>query len=113
MKAANWESLDKIPDWLEKINWDEYEKLASIGYTPEKLAMFYKVKKIEFMYYYMLIDSVLEYHYQRGILYYQAREGLAMVDDADTNATQAQRLDKLRDNVAFQKAKDEIVYGGL
>ena len=65
------------------------------------------------MYYYMLIDSQLKWHYDRGILYHQAKEGMAMVDDASTNATQAQRLDKLRSEVNFQRLKDEIIYGGL
>ena len=112
IKAAEWDE-SQTPEWLEKINWEEYEKLAAIGYTPEKIAMFYNVKKIEFMFYFMLIDSELKYHYDRGILYHQAREGMAMVDDADTNTTQAQRLDKLRAEVNFQRLKEEIVYGGL
>ena len=46
-------------------------------------------------------------------VYQQAKEGMAMVDDASTNVTQAQRLDKLRSEVNFQKLKDEIIYGGL
>jgi len=112
IKAAQWND-DDMPDWLVKMNWDELEKLASIGYTPEKIAMFFKVDKHEFMFYYMLIDSKLRYHYDRGILYHQAREGMAMVDDAATNATQAQRLDKMRAEVSFQKNKDEIIYGGF
>jgi hypothetical protein len=112
IQAAKWNEYT-TPDWLNKINWDEYEKLASIGYTPEKLAMFYKINKLEFMFYYMLIESELRNHYDRGILYYQAKEGMALMDDANTNTTQAQRLDKMRSDVNFQKLKDEIVYGGL
>jgi len=112
IKAARWDD-NGIPDWLRNMKWDEMEKLASIGYTPEKIAMFYKVDKHEFMFYYMLIDSQLKWHYDRGILYQQAKEGMAMVDDASTNVTQAQRLDKLRSEVNFQKLKDEIIYGGL
>lgn len=112
IQAAKWDE-NTPPEWLDKIKWEEFEKLAAIGYTPEKIAMYYNVKKIEFMYYFMLIDSELKWHYDRGILYYQAREGMAMVSDADTNVTQAQRLDKLRSEVNFQKLKDEIIYGGL
>ena len=112
MKSAHWDDND-IPRWVNNMNWDEYEKLAAIGYTPEKIAMFYRIDKLEFMYYYMLIDSKLKWHYDRGILYYQAKEGIGMLDDASVNVTQAQRLDKLRSEVAFQKSKDEIIYGGL
>lgn len=112
MDLARWNETQK-PNWYDRINFDEYEKLASIGYTPEKIALYYKIPKIEFMYYYMLIDSELRDRYERGILYYQAKEGMTMVDDANSNATQAQRLDRLRSEVNFQKLKDEIIYGGL
>ncbi len=112
MKSAHWDD-NNIPDWVNKMNWDEYEKLAAIGYTPEKIAMYYRINKLEFMYYYMLIDSKLKWHYERGILYYQAKEGIGMLDDATVSVTQAQRLDKLRSEIAFQTAKDEIIYGGL
>jgi hypothetical protein len=98
---------------LDKISWDDLEKLAAIGYTPEKVAMFFDVPKIEFMYYFMLEDSKLKHHYDRGVLYYHAKEGLSMLEDADQNATQAQRLDKLRKTVKFRNAVDEILYGGI
>lgn len=103
----------EIPDWLKNMNWTVYEELAAIGYSPEKLAMYYNINKLEFMYYYMLQDSELEYHYNRGQLVAQAKEGLGMLQDADTNTTQAQRLDKLRKKIEFQNARDEIIYGGI
>ena len=31
------------PTWFGKIDVDEYEKLASLGYTPKQLAMYYGV----------------------------------------------------------------------
>jgi len=104
---------DNEPEWMKLIFWDQYEKLAAIGYTPEKIAMFYKIDKLEFMYYYMLIDSKLKYHYDFGILHHEAMEGIGMVSDAPNNATQAQRLDKLRETVKFRNALDQIMYGGI
>ena len=101
------------PDWLKNMKWNVYEELAAIGYSPDKIAMYFDVPKIEFMYYYMIPDSELDYHYQRGILVSQAKEGLGMLQDADTNITQAQRLDKLRKKIEFQNARDEIIYGGI
>ena len=112
LSAARWDSVPP-PPWLDKISWDDLEKLAAIGYTPEKVAMFFDVPKIEFMYYFMLEESKLKHHYDRGVLYYQAKEGMSMLDDADQNATQAQRLDKLRKTVKFRNAVDEILYGGI
>lgn len=109
---VTWDENNE-PDWLSMIDWNRYEKLAAIGYTPEKLAMFYKIPKIEFMYYYMLIDSKLKYHYDYGILQNEALEGIDMINDSRTNVTQAQRLDKLRENLKFRNALDEIVYGGI
>lgn len=112
MRAATWEN-NPLPDWLLRIDWDEYERLASVGYSPEKLALFYKVKKHEFMYYYMLIDSELKWHYDRGVLYYRAKEGIKMVETSEVNVTQAQRLDKLRSETNFESMRDEIIYGGI
>lgn len=112
IKAATWNE-EKPPSWLGKINMVELEKLAAIGYTPEKVAMYFDVNKIEFMFYFMLENSRLKYHYDRGILYYQAKDGISMLEDADQNAAQAARLDKLRDNISFRNAVDEIIYGGL
>lgn len=112
IKQVTWDDRN-APDWLSKIDWPEYEKLAFIGYTPEKIALFYGINKHEFMYYYMQIDSVLQYHFERGQLYYQAKEGMDMVRDSSENATQAQRLDKLRRQVEFEKIKNEVIYGGI
>ncbi|HEY5508529.1 MAG TPA: hypothetical protein VIK29_07655 [Paludibacter sp.] len=111
-KLAKPEDIQE-PDWLLNMNWEKYEQLAAIGYSPEKLAMYFRIVKIEFMYWFMIPDGNLDYHYKRGMLVQQAKEGLAMINDADGNVTQAQRLDKLRDTIHFQKTRDEILYGGL
>jgi hypothetical protein len=111
IKAATWDD-DSIPGWIKKIQWEEYEKLAAVGYQPEQIAMYYNAPKQEFMFYFMLIDSQLKYHYDRGILYHQAKEGLGMLEDADSNATQAQRLDKLRKNLNFRNVRNQM-YGEI
>lgn len=112
LNAARWDNVPP-PPWLDKINWDELEKLAAVGYTPENIAMYFDVPKIEFMYYFMIQDSKLDYHYNRGILFHKAKEGLSMLEDSDQNSTQAQRLDKLRKTINFRNAVDEIMYGGI
>lgn len=112
IKQATWDD-NTAPDWIEKINWEEYEKLAYIGYQPEQIAMFYQIDKNEFMFYFMMIDSKLKWHYDRGQLYGQAEEGTSMIKSASNNAIQAIRLDKLRQKVEFENAKNDIIYGGF
>jgi len=101
------------PDWLLNMDWEEYEKFAAIGYSPENIAMYYRIDKLEFMFYFMQHDSELEYHYKAGILIQQAKEGLEMITQSGSNVTQAQRLDKLREKLDFQNARDDIIYGGF
>ncbi len=112
MKLATWDD-NSSPEWLSQIDWVEYEKLAAVGYQPEQIAMYYNIKKQEFMYYFMLLDSVLKFHYDRGVLFHQAKEGMDMLDDAGLNATTAQRLDKLRKKIDFRTKVDQIIYGGF
>ena len=103
------------PDWFDKINFEEYEKLAAIGYSPKQIAMYYQIKYIDFEWYFNLVGSPLQYHYKRGQLMQQAKEGIAMAISAETgeNVTQAQRLDKLRREVEFSNAINNIFYGDI
>ena len=103
------------PDWFDRINFEEYEKLAAIGYSPKQIAMYYQIKYIDFEWYFNLVGSPLQYHYKRGQLIQQAKEGIAMAISAETgeNVTQAQRLDKLRREVEFSNAINNIFYGDI
>lgn len=103
------------PEWMNKITEKELEQLGAIGYKVEQLAMYFNVPKAEFMFYYSLTDSPLRYHYERGKLMQQAKEGFNMADAAASgdNATQAQRFDKLRRAVKFQNEVDEIFFGDV
>ena len=102
-------------DWFDRINFEEYEKLAAIGYSPKQIAMYYQIKYIDFEWYFNLVGSPLQYHYKRGQLMQQAKEGIAMAISAETgeNVTQAQRLDKLRREVEFSNAINNIFYGDI
>lgn len=103
------------PDWFDRINFEEYEKLAAIGYSPKQIAMYYQIKYIDFEWYFNLVGLPLQYHYKRGQLMQQAKEGIAMAISAETgeNVTQAQRLDKLRREVEFSNAINNIFYGDI
>ena len=110
--ASKWKEK---PDWFDRINFEEYEKLAAIGYSPKQIAMYYQIKYIDFEWYFNLVGSPLQYHYKRGQLMQQAKEGIAMAISAETgeNVTQAQRLDKLRREVEFSNAINNIFYGDI
>lgn len=112
LKKASWND-ENVPGWFARIDMDELERLASLGYTPEKIAMYYKVNKHEFMFFFMLLDSKLKFHYDRGILVQEAKEGQSMLDGSLKSVTTAQRLDKLREKIDFQNARDNIMYGGF
>lgn len=105
----------KGPEWMSRITEKELEQLGAIGYKVELLAMYFNVPKAEFLFYYSLTDSPLRYHYERGKLMQQAKEGFNMADAAASgeNATQAQRFDKLRRAVKFQNEVNEIFFGDV
>lgn len=103
------------PEWYKKINVEEYEKLASVGYSPQQIAKYYHVKESEFMFYFTLLKSPLKYHYERGQLIQQAKEGISMADAAalGENVTQAQRFDKFRAQLDFKNNVNNVFFGDL
>jgi hypothetical protein len=113
--VANLQQWGENPKWYDKINFSELEKLAAIGYTPIQIAKYFNIPWKDFEWYFNLIGSPIKYHYERGQLYQQAKEGIAMAAAAETgeNVTQAQRLDKLRRKVEFNNALQRIVFGDI
>ena len=108
-KALEW---SEAPDWFARIPIDEYETLAGIGYTPEKIAMYYRINAKDFLWYFHLIGSPLKYHYERGQLLQQAREGVVLARAAERgdNATQAQRFDKMRSSIAYKNSISKVFF---
>ena len=94
----------KDPDWMGKIDIDEYERLAGIGYRPEQIAMYYKIPEKDFLWHFHLIGSPLKYHYERGQLVQQAKE---------ENVTQAQRFDKLRKAIGYKNSISKIFFDDI
>lgn len=103
------------PRWFGKINIEEYERLAAIGFTPQQIAMYYDIDVSDFMFYFTLLHSLLKYHYDRGQLLQQAKEGISMTDAAalGENVTQAQRLDKFRAQLEFKNNINKVFFGDL
>lgn len=112
MKQSRWQ---EAPDWMSRVSVQELERLGAIGYKVEQLAMYFNVPRAEFMFYYSLTDSPIRYHYERGKLMQQAKEGFNMAGAAASgeNATQAQRFDKLRRAVSFQNEVNSVFFGDV
>ena len=113
-QLMQWVDSD-VPDWYHRLDLEEYQRLAGIGYTPEKIAMYYNIRRDEFMSYFMRIDSPLRYYYERGQLLQQGREGINMANAAafGDNTTQAQRLDKLRKANEFRDNVTKVFFDDL
>ena len=58
----------KDPPWYDRIDMDEFEHLAGIGYEPKQIAMYYNVPETDFLWYFNLVGSPLKFHYERGQL---------------------------------------------
>ena len=103
------------PKWFGRIDIEEFERLAGTGYTPQQIAMYYDIDVTDFMFYFTLLKSKLKYHYDRGQLLQQAKEGISMSDAAAVgeNATQAQRFDKFRAQLEFKNHIHNVFFGDL
>lgn len=111
-EVSAYDQWHNDPDWMPRIDIDEYERLAGIGYRPEQIAMYYKIPTRDFLWYFHLVGSPLKYHYDRGQLVQQAKEGLSMSAAAMTgeNVTQAQRFDKFRKAMGYKNSINKIFF---
>jgi hypothetical protein len=110
--TSDLDILAEWPDWFPIDKIEELENIAAIGYTPDKIALYFGVDEDLFMQEFNNPESKIRYHYDRGILVNEADEAIATQRAAnDGNATQAQRLDKKRFQVMFQQLKERIIYG--
>lgn len=105
-------TLDQWPDWFPIHKIEELEKLAAIGYTPKKIALYFGIREDIFMQQWLDENSPIRYYFERGILVNEATEAIEMQKAANAgNTTQGQRLDKRRYEINFQNLKERICYG--
>lgn len=113
------EYVGDVPKWWKKLVDDdrigEFEKLAAVGFQPKKIAMYFMIPPNSFMDFFDQPYSPAQYHYNRGRLMQQAKEGMTMAADAATgkNSAQAQRWDKVRKSIEISSAIDEICFSDL
>lgn len=103
------------PSWYDRINMQELENLAGIGYEPRQIAMYFRIPLKEFMWYFNLIGSPIKYSYERGQLLHKAKEGINMQAAAEKgdNATQAQRFDKHRRALGYKNSVHAIFFDDI
>ena len=104
--------LTEWPYWFPLNQVEELENMAAIGYTPEKIAMYFDIDMEDFLQEFNRPGSRIRYHIERGILVNEAKEVIATQKAANEgNATQAQRLDRRRYQLMYQQLKERIIYG--
>ena len=91
---------------------EQLEDLAGSGYSLEQIAMYLDVSKSDFIAEYFDLDSLVHYHYQRGLLKVDAEAGMKLGENAKSgNITAHQQLEKIRRGQFIAREKKRIIYG--
>ena len=91
---------------------EQVEQLAGIGYSAEQIAMYLDVPKKDFMQDFYDLESLIYYHYQRGLLMTDASAGMILAANAIAgNITAHQQLEKIRRRQLVDREKKRIIYG--
>jgi hypothetical protein len=91
---------------------EQLENLAGSGYSLEQIAMYLEVPKADFIAEYFDLDSLVNYHYQRGLLMVDAQAGMKLAENAKSgNITAYQQLVNIRRAQFVDREKKRIIYG--
>lgn len=91
---------------------EQLEDLAGAGYSAEQIAMYLDVQKKDFLQDFYDLESLIHYHYQRGMLKVDAAAGMKLAQNAaDGNITAHQQLEKIRERQFIEREKKRIIYG--
>ncbi|SUV52584.1 hypothetical protein [Bergeyella zoohelcum] len=91
---------------------EQIEQLAGAGYAPWQIAMYLDVPKKEFIKDWNNKDSLIRYHYDRGILLVDAQAGMKLAENAMAgNITAHQQLEKIRKGQRLEALKKHYLYG--
>ena len=92
----------------------ELEQLAALGYSPEKMALYFKKDKAHFVQVALDVNSNVHYHIQRGKLMSVAKEQMAMLEGAETgDVKKSQQLAEIRRSKGWEMSKLDIFGGGI
>lgn len=88
------------------------EQLAGTLYTIPKIAMYFGIDPILFQAAYEEPDSVLRYHYDRGILIKEANRDIALTKAADNGSAYAvQQIEKRMKDRFLSDFKHKLLNG--
>ena len=90
----------------------QIETLAGAGYSPEKIAMYLDVPKLKFLKEWKHPDTLVRYHYDRGLLVDSAAIAMKLAENAKGgNITAIQQLDKIQRAQRVENLKKKYLYG--
>lgn len=91
---------------------EEIENLSGAGYDIDKIAIYLDVSKKDLRKEYHSPDSLVRYHYDRGILLVDAESGIKLAENAKAgNITAHQQLVKIRASQRLDALRKRIMYG--
>lgn len=91
---------------------EEIENLSGAGYDIDKIAMYLDVPKNDLRKEYNNPDSIVRYHYDRGILIVDAEAGIKLAENTKSgNITAHQQLMKIRAFQRLEGLRKRIMYG--
>lgn len=91
----------------------EVQRLAALGYSPAKMALYLDIDKVGFVEAALNVNSYIYYNIERGKLLSAAREQMALLEAAESGKVQeSQQLDKIRRSRGWQISKLDI-FGGF
>lgn len=89
----------------------DIETLAGAGYSPEKIAMYLDVPKNKFLKEWKHPDTIVRYHYDRGLLQDSAMIAIKLAENAKGgNITAIQQLDKIQRAQRVENLKKQIYF---
>ena len=90
----------------------QIEALSGAGYSPEKIAMYLDVDKKKFLKEWKNENTIVRYHYDRGLLLDSAAIAMKLAEHAKGgNITAIQQLDKIQRTQRVENLKKKYLYG--
>ncbi len=98
-------------DITDKDKLTELERLSSLNYTVEEMAIYFDVPLDIFSGLALNENSKINYHIKRGKLVSKAKEKLTLLESAETgNITASQQINNIRRWENFHKSRKNFIY---
>lgn len=102
-----------VPLKLSQEEYDSIESLSGCNYTPDQIAMYLDVDVFEFKRQLVNTESLVYFHYNRGILVSQFEISSKLLDNAKSgNITAVEVLMKRQESVNLHNLKKKFFNNG-